>query len=149
MDKIIYIEGLPKAQPRVKSFIRGNHAGVYDPGTADGWKQTVAVAATNAGLKNLKLDVPVKLEIEFYLPRPKSHYHTGKRKNELRKNAHFFVTSKPDADNLTKAVMDALTEIHLWKDDSYVVYQSSKKQYTTENNPNPGCFLSIQSYFSA
>lgn len=26
--------GIPKGQPRVRAFIRGKHAGVYDPGQA-------------------------------------------------------------------------------------------------------------------
>ncbi len=31
----LFIKGIPKGQPRVRAFVRGRHAGVYDPGTAD------------------------------------------------------------------------------------------------------------------
>jgi hypothetical protein len=36
-----FVTGLPKAQPRVKACIRGAHAGVYTPATADAWKKLI------------------------------------------------------------------------------------------------------------
>ncbi|SLM18278.1 hypothetical protein SPIRO4BDMA_40850 [uncultured spirochete] len=32
----IRVLGTPKAQPRVKAFVRGGHASVYTPSTANG-----------------------------------------------------------------------------------------------------------------
>ena len=39
------VNGDPKPQPRPKAFKRGKHAAVYDPGTAEGWKGSIALAA--------------------------------------------------------------------------------------------------------
>jgi Holliday junction resolvase RusA-like endonuclease len=49
------------------------------------------------------------------------------------------VTSKPDADNLAKAVLDALTDVSAWTDDSLVVSLSIVKTYGSET----GCEVQI------
>jgi len=43
-----FVAGIPKGQPRVKAFSRGKHAGVYDPGTSDGWKLLIRHEAQKA-----------------------------------------------------------------------------------------------------
>lgn len=106
--------GIPKAQPRVKAYRKGAHAGVYTPDTADDWKRAVMIAAHE--LAGAMLDEPVHLQVEFYLPAPK------------RKHGEF-VQNKPDLDNLCKAVMDALTAIGVWTDDSRVVTLDARKRY--------------------
>jgi len=40
-----FVSGDPKAQPRIRAFAINGHARVYDPGTAEGWKSLIAVAA--------------------------------------------------------------------------------------------------------
>jgi Holliday junction resolvase RusA-like endonuclease len=69
------VVGLPKAQPRAKATIRGRHAGVYNPGTANDWKEAVKSAALRAvGLDQCFRDVglqPLKLTIVLSLPAPK------------------------------------------------------------------------------
>jgi Holliday junction resolvase RusA-like endonuclease len=117
--------GIPKAQPRVKAFSRGGRAGVYDPGTANDWKTVVRNACLEVWNK-VVIDEPVAVELIFYLPRPKSHF---KKSGELNKPADSWVTKKPDLDNLEKAVLDALTDIGLWRDDSLVVKVSKEKVY--------------------
>ncbi|MDR0645974.1 MAG: RusA family crossover junction endodeoxyribonuclease [Elusimicrobiota bacterium] len=59
----------------------------------------------------------VKLTVSFcYLP------------PECKKYA-VFNTSRPDLDNLEKAVMDALTQAKVWRDDCLVVKKDSRKIY--------------------
>lgn len=116
--------GIPKAQPRAKACIRGRHAGVYDPGTADDWKTVVRNAALAQWDRRI-IEVPVTVLMQFHLPRPKSHY----KRDELRDNAPSWVTTKPDLDNLEKAVLDALTNIGLWRDDAQVVGVLKTKSY--------------------
>ena len=52
-----FVHGEPKAQPRAKAFARNGRAGIYDPGTAEGWKGAIA-AALQAEKLILMTDVP-------------------------------------------------------------------------------------------
>lgn len=134
-----FAEGLPKGQPRPKAFSRGGHASVYDPGTAEGWKGQVAAAA-----KEYRPESPLKgalsLQLLFVLPRPKGHYRSGKRASELRESAPRWHIAKPDADNFAKAVMDALTILRFWMDDSQVAELHVRKGYA---NGFTGCQITI------
>ena len=116
MDKVtLRVSGLPKGQPRPRAFARNGMVRMYDPGTAEGWKQAVAVAARNAGVKT---DAPVSVEMVFHMQRPTSHM--GKGGIYVKPSAPVFHAQKPDVDNLAKAVLDALTTIGAWKDDAQV-----------------------------
>jgi Holliday junction resolvase RusA-like endonuclease len=125
---MFFAEGTPKGQPRPKAFSRGGIASVYDPGTAEGWKGEVALAAKEHKPEK-PLEGPLKLTLNFVIPRPKGHFRTGKRASELREDAPIWHTGKPDADNFAKAVMDALTMLSFWKDDSQVAILEVRKGY--------------------
>lgn len=119
---LLRVPGLPKAQPRVKARRIGNHAGVYTPQTAGAWKTQIGIeAAPLAGRP--PIEGPVMLEIKFVFPRPKSRKHD------------VFVATKPDIDNLEKAVFDALTARRIWRDDSQIVTQHSSKVYEEPGTP--------------
>ncbi len=68
---------------------------------------------------------PVKATIEVILPIPTSW--SGKRKMEAAAD-HIAPTKKPDADNIQKALFDAMNEI-VFKDDSQVVDIHCWKRY--------------------
>ena len=115
------VNGIPKAQPRPRACVRGNHASVYDAGTANDWKYSVARTARENALEK-PFSGPVALFITIYLPRPKSHFYT----------APIYCTKKPDVDNYAKAIMDALTDSGvIWMDDAQVVDINCRKLYTT------------------
>lgn len=137
-----YAAGLPKGQPRPKAFSRGGIASVYDPGTAEGWKGQVALAARPFIGAIPKDHGPLYLRLDFYMPRPNSHHRAGKAENEVKPTAPKFHAGKPDADNLAKAIMDALTQISIWRDDATVVELRVRKFYYTGNVP--GCFIEIR-----
>jgi len=120
-----FAEGTPKGQPRPRAFARNGKARVFDPGTAEGWKAQVALAARAAGAAQLLLETPVYLAVRFVMPRPKRLAKAGAA------GTH---TSKPDLDNLAKAVMDALTTIGVWRDDAQVAGLTLSKAYAA-----PGC----------
>jgi Holliday junction resolvase RusA-like endonuclease len=122
------VQGTPKGQPRVRACIRGKHAGVYDPGTADEWKRAVRDAAKSAMASQVvtPFDQAVKLVVHFAMQRPKSHLDS---KGNVKSSAGTFHTSKPDLDNLVKATKDALTNAGVWTDDSLVVACQSSKGY--------------------
>lgn len=135
------VVGSPKAQPRARSCRRGAHAGVYDPGTADGWKALVAYAA-KPYLPETPIVGPMDLSIVFRFDRPKSHFRTGKRASELREDAPRFVVSKPDRDNLDKAVLDSLVQCRLLADDCGVATGRLTKVYVRDGE-KAGCTVTI------
>jgi Holliday junction resolvase RusA-like endonuclease len=133
MTLSFFVPGTPKAQPRPRAFARNFggkwQARVYDASTAEGWKAAIAVAA-KPFLPSEPLVGPVELHIDFYMPRPKSH----STKKGLRPAAPNWHTQKPDIDNLEKAVMDALTQIGMWSDDSQVCVKQTTKFWSSEKS---------------
>jgi crossover junction endodeoxyribonuclease RusA len=73
--------------------------------------------------------VAVEVAITFLLPRPKSHYFTGKRAGELRPDAPGYCAKRPDIDKLTRSTLDALTSAGAYDDDSRVVELHVSKMY--------------------
>ena len=127
----VWVAGVPKAQPRVKPCVRGRHAGVYTPDTADGWKAEVRRAALANCSTPEPLRGPLSVQLTFLMPRPKS------RKGDV------WHATKPDGDNLTKAVLDALTDAGIWGDDAQVARQLVQKLYATGTN-DAGCAIIIE-----
>ena len=121
-----FIAGIPKAQPRVKAFVRGGHAGVYTPDSAESWKQAVRLQATANAPESL-VENPVRVSLDFFLPRPKAHY---KRDGSVKSNSPVWHCKKPDLDNLIKAVTDAITDTQrVWLDDSQICEITATKTY--------------------
>lgn len=129
--------GEPKGQPRPRACKRGAHAGVYDPGTAEGWKQAVAFAAGQAlhGVSPM-LEGPIRLGLELYFPRPK---RLMRKKDPEGPILH---TAMPDFDNAEKAVMDCLTQIGVWRDDSQVASHIGDKFYAAKGQA-PGALIQV------
>jgi Holliday junction resolvase RusA-like endonuclease len=65
------------------------------------------------------------MSIRFYVPRPKGHLNA---KGEVKKSAPAFVTTRPDALKLARAVEDACSKI-LYRDDSQIVSENISKHY--------------------
>lgn len=119
----VRVHGEPKGQPRPRAFAMKGKARMYDPGTAEGWKASVAHAITTARGDQPPMDGAVCLRATFIMPRPK---YLLKRSSPPGRLPH---TSKPDADNLLKAVMDAMTQIGVWRDDAQVSETLVLKRY--------------------
>ena len=134
----VFATGIPKGQPRVKAFTRGKHAGVYDPGTANEWKASVAEAFKR--YHGLSINQAVSVEIVLYMPRPKSHFGA----KGLKPTAPQWHTSKPDVDNCAKAIQDAMTDFQFWKDDSIVCDLSVRKVWTISK---PGAQITVLPMF--
>ena len=125
-----FIQGEPKAQPRVKATIRGRHAGVYTPKTADAWKATIKDSLKK--YHGLNYEFAVSLRVVFHMPRPKSHFRVIKGETSEKVKEQFLTlahTKKPDLDNLVKSVKDAMTDCGVWKDDSQVTRLWTEKGY--------------------
>lgn len=80
----------------------------------------------------------LSIRLVFVLPRPKSHYRSGKRASELRDDAPYWAGKKPDATKLLRSIEDALTGI-VWVDDAQVVAQHVSKVYGSR----PGAYLIV------
>lgn len=129
--------GIPKGQPRPRATIRGRHAGVYDPGTAESWKNAVRHAAKEVwGGKPFA--GPLCVRICCRMPRPKAHRRSN---GELKESAPSWHTGKPDCDNIAKAILDALTTIGLWADDAQVAKVVIAKRY---DDGAPGAFIQVR-----
>jgi len=139
-----YATGIPKAQPRPRAFARKLPNGkvivrAYEAATAEGWKSAVAIAARRR-LPAKPLEGPLRVDIVFNMPRPRSHFK-GKT-NTVKDNSPCWHTIKPDRDNLEKAVLDALSTIGMWADDCQVCCGEVKKTYAIENS-QPGAAITI------
>jgi Holliday junction resolvase RusA-like endonuclease len=143
--------GIPKPQPRARSFVLRGKGGkpilsktgqpilrVHEAGTAEQWKSQVAEAA-KPYVPFPPLSDPIRMDIEFRLPRPKAHYRSN---GELKPNAPIWHTGRGDIDNLFKAVSDALTVIGMYLDDGQVCVGHIWKIYTTLDRP-AGAFITI------
>jgi len=71
--------------------------------------------------------VPVYVQLDFYLARPKSHFGTGRNAQKIKESAPNW-PGRPDIDKLARAVLDALTGLVI-ADDSTVVELLASKSY--------------------
>lgn len=125
---IIHLEvlGEPKAQARHRHFQRGKFSGNYDP-SKDKKESFASILQKDAPEK--PLDVPLSLELVFYMARPKNHYRTGKNSDMLKDTAPEYHSGRPDIDNLVKFVQDSLNAIY-YKDDALIACLSARKVYS-------------------
>lgn len=97
------------------------------------WREDVKLAALRAleACPDWDRVAPlVRLQVTFYLPRPRSHFRTGKFSDDLRDTAPIFAGKKPDLDKLLRSTGDALTTAGAYSDDSRVVTIWASKVYT-------------------
>jgi Holliday junction resolvase RusA-like endonuclease len=139
-----FVEGTPKGQPRARATIRGKHAGVYDPGTADGWKAAVAEVWRNVARSPEPFTGAVSVRLDFYMKRPAGHYGSGKNAGTLKATAPALHTSAPDLDNLAKAVLDVLTRLNAWPDDRLVTKLTVSRHWC--DSGTPGCMIILKDY---
>lgn len=122
--------GNPKAQPRPRAFAKkmpyGVVARVYDDGSAESWKGQIAIAAA-PHLPPRPIETPVSLTLVFWFARPAS---LMRKKDPDAEMPH---TSKPDIENCVKAVMDAGTQLGIWRDDRLVSLLTASKWWVPKN----------------
>lgn len=97
------------------------------------WQALVSAAAA-AAYKGPPLEGPLRLEIQFRLPRPKAHYVAY----GIRHGAPDYHIVKPDATKLLRSTEDALKGI-CWRDDSQVAVQLVVKRYAAI----PGAVITV------
>ena len=122
----VRIDGTPHSQPRHRYSMRGGVVRNYDPASKD--KKKFISKLNNYSLR--RVSGCVCLSLTFYMPRPKSHYRTGRYKHLLKSTAPEIHTIKPDIDNLAKFVMDCGQGI-MWDDDAVICQLEARKVYDT------------------
>lgn len=135
VHSLIIVMGDPKAQPRPRAFAMNGKARVYDSATAEGWKGLIAEAARKY-LPKEPIEGPVSVYCRFLFKRPQ---RLMRKKDPIERIPH---TAKPDRDNLDKAVLDTLTQIGFWRDDSQVCAGKVEKFYCRKDG-SPGAEILI------
>lgn len=137
---VIRVDGMPKGQPRVKAFVRGKHAGVYTPDTADNWKNCIMLAA-KPYRPSEPLDCALRISADVFFQRPA---YMSKKKFPDAPIEHL---AKPDRDNLDKSILDSLKNLGFMKDDSQVCGGGEvRKFYCAKTGPfcRPGAVITIE-----
>jgi Holliday junction resolvase RusA-like endonuclease len=126
----LFIHGKPIAKKRPRFARRGKHVVTYnDQETEEGlWLLDARTQIRELGGKALQ--GPLELKVYFAMPRPKSHFGTGRNAGILKASAPKAHTQTPDLDNLLKFVMDCLNHCDVWLDDKQVVYIDTKKAWS-------------------
>jgi Holliday junction resolvase RusA-like endonuclease len=145
-----FIFGDPKGQPRARAMSRKmgskNVARMYDSEVADAWKRVVYIGIYREVQAQKPAVDPVgafDVKLTFFFRRPKNHY--GKA-GHVKASAPINHTSKPDADNLAKLVLDRITEGGwIWRDDAQVSRLKVEK-YWAITDARIGVYVSIERF---
>jgi Holliday junction resolvase RusA-like endonuclease len=116
-----------KGRPR---FARvGNFVKTYTPQKTVTWEESIGFAAKQAMGSSEPVKTPVSIYIYIRSPIPKSY---SKKRREACLNHSERPTKKPDWDNVSKSVCDAINGI-VYDDDTQVVDAFVTKFYAEES----------------
>lgn len=151
-----YVAGIPAPGGSKTAFVarRGDGSIVMRKGT-----NVPVVNMTDAGKGNKRwrsmvawtakqqwtakpLTGPCVLDCVFYMPRPSSHYRTGRYAAVLRDDAPAWHMGTPDASKLRRSTEDALTGL-VYEDDKQIQSGSQSKQYCN-GTEKPGCLITVK-----
>lgn len=121
-----WVSGVPRAQPRPRFNRRSGHTYNPDNGVV-AWKEKIRWSYFSVSTRGLPAYGPIKLTLSFALK-------GGKTRVSGQPHA-----SKPDFDNLEKAVCDALSG-SAWRDDAQIFDCHTIKRY----GEKPGVLITIE-----
>ena len=131
---------LPRGQGRPRATVRGKHAGLYEAKEDVQHKQTIASLAAPHCPRS-PLDGALSLRVLAIMPRPATLCGRSKRTGlPLQDPGRRWHTSKPDGDNLIKAVADALR--NFWRDDAQIAHMECQKVVAALDE-QPGYLIAI------
>lgn len=121
----VLIPGEPCAQGRPRFARRGKFVTAYDPPKSRNWKtdarECMLRAIPDASRLPFVAGVPVSVTVISVFTRPAGSYSKRSPKGRELK------ATRPDVENVVKAVMDAATGV-LWHDDSQVCHLVATKE---------------------
>lgn len=123
-----FVPGQPvgKGRPRIGKV--GQHARMFTPAKTANYEDTVRYAAHQAMGGGLPLFGPVRVRLDIRLQIPASW--SGVKQRRAAAGGEL-PTTKPDIDNVEKAIFDACNGI-LWRDDVQVVEVTKRKRYSLQ-----------------
>jgi crossover junction endodeoxyribonuclease RusA len=122
-----YVPGTPQPLKRHRMTRRGR---VYDP-SAEDKREWMKVAQSFC--PTVPLSGALKVNLEFIMPRPKSHFGTGKNDGKLKPSAPVYHLHTPDLDNLVKFVLDAMNG-KFYADDAQIVSIECNKIFSNDKD---------------
>ena len=127
-----FVPGTPVGKGRPRAARRGAGVVMFTPGKTADYEALVAATAAAAlacdALAHQLLDGPLEAVLEMRFPAPAS-WSKAKRARALA-GAEWH-TSKPDADNVAKAILDACNGV-VFRDDAQVVMLIATKAFSEE-----------------
>ena len=155
----ITVAGEPQSQDRRTRQLRTKDgrvfSGTYLLAETREWREKIlATARRHPDFPREPWEGPIRVSIEAFFPRPKAMCAKKYPPGEIRKN------TKPDADNLVKAILDALTpprakritsdaernilrKGYLWIDDGQV-HLGRVDRYYTAMYAFPGVIITVE-----
>ena len=132
----LQIPGEPIAQPRQRHGLVNGHVRNWTPAKhpANTYKAQIRLAWQEAAGE--RIDGPVRLSVLLVFSRPQGRVWKTKA---MPRYPH---TSRPDAENVVKAVQDALTGL-AWRDDSQVA-ALSVETWVAAGDEQPGSMINIR-----
>ena len=131
------VEGQPVGKARARTVARHGYVQSYTPQKTRDYEAKVKAAYIKAGGEMFP-DVPVGVLVTAYFEIPKSY---SKKKAAACRVGEIKPTGKPDLDNISKLVLDALNGV-AFKDDSRVCRLYTSKLYVPESH-EPGLVVHI------
>ena len=127
----ILVPGKAVAQQRPAFAARFGHAVAFERKESRNYKAYVRMLAVKAMEAHAlqTIEDAVKVDIRICKAVPKSF---SKKKSIDALNNNIRPTTKPDVDNIAKAIMDALTSV-VWKDDAQVCSLTVTKEYSNSD----------------
>ena len=130
----IFIPGKPRGEGRPRSRIAFKDGRpfiiVYPDNTAKEWKKCVQ-AHFEMKWNRPSNDSPCRVDIFFYLPRPKKYMRNKDPNGPILSGTSF------DRDNLDKAVLDAMQRARVFENDSRVAWGTLGKMFHAKDG-EPG-----------
>jgi len=120
----LLIFGEPVAQGRPRFSSRNGFVRVHDPAKSAKYKKLVSSTAEQLCSKPLEGALSVRIDVFRGIPASWS-----KKKQEKANMGEIRPTTKPDADNYAKAVLDGLNKIAFY-DDSQIIELVITKNYS-------------------
>lgn len=126
MEHLFTLNLEPKAKGRPRVSFRGGYARAYTPAATARWEKAAAILL-QAQWRREALAEPVAVHIDAIVKRP-GRLHRKKDPDGLLISPTF-----PDADNVAKAVLDAMQKAGVLKDDKFVVDLRVRNLYSTKH----------------
>lgn len=122
------VPGVPVAKGRPRFQNKGGFIRTYTPEKTERYENLVRLAFINTYDEAEPATGPIELEIIAFFPIPKSW---SRKKRERALKGEIWKTSRPDLDNIEKAIQDGLNGV-AWVDDSQVASKSGIKLYSDQ-----------------